>query len=247
MKFLNKLVLVNGGSRGIGAAIVRGFHQEGAKVIFTYKQNKDCAEELIESLGGDRIAAFAVDNENPEAIASFMAQISQEHRILDVLVNNAGIVTRGLIAQLTMEQWQQCFAVNLQAPLAFAQGGLRMLMRAKGSAIINISSVTADCVSVGLGAYCASKRALESLTQTMALEFASYKIRVNSIAPGLIQTDVSQETDSKTKDKIINEKTPMRRMGTAEEVAQTALFLASDAASYTTGSKFFVTGGRHLQ
>jgi len=246
IKFIDKIVIVNGGSRGIGSEIVKSFCNLGARVYFTYRNSKNAAQKIIEEYGANTVSAHCIDNNNLDSISSFVTDVGKKHKCIDVLVNNAGIVKRSLIPILSSKDWDESFSVNLMAPMVFAKAAVRYMRKSDNPSIINISSVTADRASRGLAAYCSSKSALESLTRVMAMEFANFSIRVNTIAPGFIETDVAKNTSDEYKRKILD-RTPLGRLGTTKEVSNTVLFLASSYASYITGSQIYVTGGRHLE
>lgn len=245
VEFKDKIVVVTGGSRGIGAEIVKAFASNGAIVHFTYQSNHDAAR-LVEESFPNQVKGHQVDGCHQEQVENFLKTVGKMHKKIDVLVNNAGLVIRSLLANLTLEDWDRSIQTNLRAPFLYCTKALRYLMKSDAPAIVNISSVTADRVSHGLGIYCASKAGLESISKVLALEYASYKIRVNTIAPGLIETDMSVMTPDEVKEKILK-KTPLGRMGKTEEVTNAVLFLASQKASYITGSQVYVTGGRHLE
>lgn len=241
----NKIVIVTGGARGIGASIVEAFAQKGALVHFTYKSNHEKALKLA-SKYPEQVFAHCVNSCNEEEVDNFVKQIGRQYKRIDTLVNNAGIVVRSLVANITPSEWEDSVNTNLRAPFWYCTKALRYLMKSENPSIVNISSVTADRASVGLSIYCATKAGLEALSKVMTLEYAAYKIRVNTVAPGLIETDMGESTSDEFRSKIL-EKTPLKRPGKPEEVANAVLFLASPYASYITGSQVYVTGGRHLQ
>lgn len=245
LDFKDKIVIVTGGSRGIGAQMVRSFCENGAIVHFTYKSSIKEANEIV-NFCKTRIFAHKVDSCVPSEIEDFILKIGKEHTKIDVLVNNAGIVIRSLLASLTEKDWTTSINTNLRAPFLYCTKAIRYLRKSDYPSIINISSVTADRASVGLGIYCATKAGLEALNKVLALELASYGIRTNTIAPGFIETEMSKNTSEEFKAKILS-RTPLGRMGKTEEIANVAMFLASPLASYVTGAQIYVTGGRHLE
>lgn len=243
MSFKDKVVLVTGGSRGIGREIVRQFCNEGAKVYFTYLSNVSQASQLVEELGGS-VKAFRVDGRKHEEVKNFVEIIGEEQGVIDVLVNNAAVVPKSLLPNTSLEIWNDTLHANLTSIFSYCTLAVKYLFRNRG-VIINISSLAADRPGKGAGAYSATKGAIESLSRTMALEYASFGIRVNTVAPGLIETDVAEEVTEKFKNDLLS-RTPLKRFGLPEDVSNAVLFLASNKANYITGTQLYVTGGRHI-
>lgn len=237
-----KLAFVTGGSRGIGAAICRAFAAEGAHVVLTYGGSKDKAEALAAEINkaGGKAEAIGCDASVMGETARVMRGVASQHGQIDVLVNNAGIAREVTLAKLTDEDWNKVMAVNVTAPFeAIRLAG--ELMRPGGS-IITIGSILGDRVpSPGLGAYCASKAAVQLLTKAAARELGRKGLRANVIQPGPIDTDMNP-ADGATAD-LQRMMVPLGRYGKAGEIASVAVFLASDESSFVNGTTIDVAGG----
>ena len=238
----NRVVLITGGSRGIGAELVRSFCSLGAKVYFTFKSNQQAAQEIMNSTGA---IGKKVDGSNEKEVKEFCDYVGKEHKVIDVLVNNAGSVPRALLVDTTVDVFKSAFLSNVGGVFNFSRSCLKYLLKSSYPSIINISSVASNRPNRGLGVYCCTKGAIESLSQVMALEFAPYKIRVNTVAPGLVKTEVSKDITDETKERIL-ERTPLKRFGEVQDIAGAVVFLASDMAKFITGIQLYVTGGKHL-
>lgn len=241
IEFCNKIVIVTGGSRGIGAEIVKAFAKLGAKVFFTYKSSNAKSKE-IELINTQSIFASSVDSSNCDQIKQFITQVGQKYGRIDIIVNNAAIVVKSPLNNLTIENWDECMNVNLRAVFLYSTQALPYLKKSEFASVINISSVRSDRPRKDFGVYCSSKAGLEALTKVLMLEFAPFKIRVNCVVPGLIETeDIESVTSDEFKQKILD--IPFSRAGYPSEIANTVLFLASPFASYITGSQLYVSGG----
>ena len=239
-----KTALVTGGSRGIGRAIALTLADYGADVAITYASSVDAAnsvKEEIESKGckGKAIQADAVKLEKAEGVIS---EITEDWEKLDILVNNAGITRDNLILRMSEEQWDQVIDTNLKSIFNYSKAVAKPMMRNRGGAIVNISSVVGLSGNAGQSNYAASKAGIIGFTKSYAKELASRNIRANVIAPGYITTEMTDELDEDVLE-AIKEDTPLSRAGDAEEVAQTVAFLASDLSSYITGETIRVDGG----
>ncbi len=241
IEFSNKIIVVTGGSRGIGAEIVKAFARLGATVLFTYKSS-DVNRYEVESTNKDSIFGFKVDSSDPEQIKAFFHKIKQDYSKIDILVNNAAIVVKSSLENLSVADWDVSMNINLRASFLFATQALPFLKKSQYASVINISSVRADRPFKDLSAYCITKAGLEALNKGLMLEFAPYKIRVNSIAPGLIETDDLENVKSNEFQHKISS-IPFARAGDPTEVANIVLFLSSPFASYVTGSQLYVSGG----
>ncbi|MBU3093584.1 SDR family oxidoreductase [Clostridium sp. CF011] len=246
--FSNKIVVITGGSRGIGKELVRAFAEANAKVYFTYLSNEEKAENVVSEFSeryNTTIKSYAVDGRSKEAVRNFMETVLTENNKIDVLINSAGYIPRGLFLNTTETVWKNTIDSNLNSVYNYCTSALKYMLLNKEGCIINISSVSACFPATGQAAYSASKGAIESLTKALALEYGKYNIRVNTIAPGLIETEVVKTISNKIKQEILK-RTPLGRFGRTEDVSNIALFLASENASYITGTQLLVTGGRHL-
>jgi 3-oxoacyl-[acyl-carrier protein] reductase len=248
VRFQGKVVLVTGGSRGIGKACALAFAREGATVIISYAGNEAAANETLQAVqaaAGGRGEARRFDVADTQAGAAAMAAILEEHGRLDVLVNNAGISIDGLAVRVKDEDWDRVLDTNLKGAFGLIRAAVRPMMKQRGGSIINLTSVVGEMGNAGQAAYSASKAGLIGLTKTLARELASRNIRVNAVSPGFIGTDMTAGLPEDTQKRML-EAIPLGRLGSAEEVAQVVLFLASDAASYVTGEVLKVNGGMYM-
>ncbi|MCH8522423.1 SDR family oxidoreductase [Glycocaulis sp.] len=237
-----KLAFVTGGSRGIGAAICRAFAAEGAHVVLTYGGSKDKAEALAAEINkaGGKAEAIGCDASVMGETARVMREVAGKHGPIDVLVNNAGIAREVTLAKLSDEDWNKVMAVNVTAP--FEAIRLAGELMNPGGSIISIGSILGDrAPAPGLGAYCASKAAVQLLTKAAARELGRKGLRANVIQPGPIDTDMNP-ADGETAD-LQRMMVPLGRYGKAEEIGTVAVFLASDESSYVNGTTIDVAGG----
>ncbi len=243
MKFKNKVVLVTGSSRGVGRATALEFAKEGAVVVVNYNNDENGANLVVDEIIkiGSKSVAIKCDVSNEEQVKSMIEKIISKFGKLDILVNNAAIVFDVPMFEKTIDQWQKTMAVNLIGPFLCAKYGSKYLLESKGN-IVNVCSTSGyNSFSPDSADYDASKVSLMSLTKNLAKELAPI-IRVNGVAPGWIDTDMNKDLP---KDYLEDEisKTSIGRMARPDEIAKTILFLASDDASYLTGSIVFVDGG----
>jgi 3-oxoacyl-[acyl-carrier protein] reductase len=245
--FKDKVVLVTGGSRGIGRSIAVGFAKQGATVIISYAGNEAAAQETLGLLqaAGSKGEAVRFDVADSAACASAVDALVKTHGRLDVLVNNAGVAVDGLVMRVKDEDWDKQLDTNLKGAFALIRAACRPMMKQKGGAIINLTSVVGEMGNGGQAAYSASKAGLIGLTKSVARELASRNIRVNAVSPGFISTDMTSYLEGETREKMIAA-IPLGRLGSPEDVAQAVLFLASDAAAYITGEILKVNGGMYM-
>jgi 3-oxoacyl-[acyl-carrier protein] reductase len=244
MDFSGKVVLVTGGSRGIGRACAVAFGKAGATVVLTYAGNDAAAEEAVR-LAGPRARAVKFDVADTAACARCVEEVLAREGRLDVLVNNAGVAVDGLAVRVKDEDWDRQLDTNLKGAFALARAAARPMMKQRSGAMVNLVSVVGEMGNVGQAAYAASKAGLIGLTKALARELASRNIRVNAVSPGFIDTDMTSKVTGEMRERLV-EAVPLGRLGTAEEVAACVLFLASDAASYTTGEVLKVNGGMYM-
>lgn len=247
MSFEGKVVMVTGGSRGIGRACAVAFGKQQATVVVTYAGNEAAASEtvkLVEAAGG-KGHAVRFDVADSAACAAAVDEVVKAHGRLDVLVNNAGVAVDGLVMRFKDEDWDRVLDTNLKGAFALVRAASRPMMKQKGGAIINVSSVVGEMGNAGQAAYAASKAGLIGLTKSVARELASRNIRCNAVTPGFIQTDMTAGLGGELQDKLLAQ-VPLGRLGSAEEVASAVLFLASDAAAYVTGETLKVNGGMYM-
>jgi glucose 1-dehydrogenase len=251
MKLQNKVAIVTGSATGIGKAIATAMAAEGAAVVIDYvgaATLADAAVEGIQSTGG-KVLAFPADVSDADQVRQLMQKAVDAFGRLDILVNNAGLEYKHPFTEFPLEQWQKIIAVDLTGPFLCAQAAAKTMIRQGGGGrIINISSIHEDVPMPTNAPYCAAKGGLRMLMRTIAVELAPHKITVNNIAPGAIYTpiDADIEADPKLEAQLMAE-IPLGRWGRPEEVASLAVFLASDAASYCTGSTFIIDGGMTRQ
>ncbi len=247
MKLQGKVAIVTGAATGIGKAIAMGMAKEGASVVIDYVGDPKLANEAaqgIQNAGGKAIAMEA-DISNPEQVNTLVQQSLKALGRLDIFVNNAGLEYKHPFTEYPFELWQKVIAVDLTGPFLCAQAAAKaMIAQGSGGRIINISSIHEDLPMPTNAPYCTAKGGLRMLMRTIAVELAPHKITVNNIAPGAIYTpiDADVEADQKFEQALMAE-IPLGRWGKPEEVADLAIFLASDAAGYCTGSTFFIDGG----
>lgn len=239
-----KVALVTGASRGIGRAIAIELAKAGAEVIINYLGSEEKAQEVkatIEGLGKKaHLARF--DVANPQEVIAAIKELEPRIGPIHILVNNAGITRDTLFLRMKLEDWEAVLRTNLFSAFYVTQAVLPLMLKARWGRIINISSVVAFTGNPGQVNYAAAKAGLIGFTKALALEVASRNITVNAIAPGYIETDMTEKLPEKVKEAFLQE-IPLKRAGLPEEVAHLALFLASDQASYITGAVFHINGG----
>jgi 3-oxoacyl-[acyl-carrier protein] reductase len=247
MRFVERVALVTGAARGIGNGIARQLLGEGATVVVVDLNQDDvdrACSGLAESCGADaagRVAGFACDVSQPEAVEALFRQVKERFDRLDILVNNAGITRDGLVGRMKFEQWQQVIDVNLTGTFLCCRHAAGLLRKSSAGRIVNMSSVAAGG-NIGQANYAASKAGVIGLTKTLAFEFARSHITVNAIAPGFIDTEMTRAVSEKAREQWF-ERIPLGRAGTPDDIAAAVAFLASDAASYITGEVLAVDGG----
>jgi 3-oxoacyl-[acyl-carrier protein] reductase len=249
MLLKDQIALVTGGSRGIGRAIVKAFAKEGAKVAFVFRGNQTAADSLVQEVAeaGNKALAIQGDVGDPGTPTQVLETLTKEWgERLDILVNNAGVIRDTLFVRMTEEDWRTVMSTNLDAVFRFCRAAAdRMVFKQRYGRIINISSIAADHVNKGQSNYAASKGAMNSLTRCLALEVSGRGVTVNAIAPGFIETDMSEAIRNKAGD-LIKKMVPAKRLGQPDDIAGAAVFLASPAASYITGQVLTVDGGLSL-
>lgn len=246
--FKDKVVLVTGGSRGIGRACALAFAQAGAStVLISYVGNEAAAQETVAQLqaAGAKAEALRFDVADSQACSQAVESIIKAHGRLDVLVNNAGVAVDGLVMRVKDEDWDRQLDTNLKGAFALIRAASRPMMKQRGGAIVNLTSVVGEMGNGGQAAYAASKAGLIGLTKSVARELASRNIRVNAVSPGFIGTDMTAHLEGETREKMMAS-IPLGRLGSAEDVAQAVLFLAGDAAAYITGEVLKVNGGMYM-
>lgn len=247
MKLTGKIALVTGGSRGIGRSIVEALAKEGAKVAFVYKGSEDAAKALASAQTAEGREVVAIQGD-VAAIADadrIVADVIAKWGRLDILVNNAGIIRDGLLATMEPDDWRAVIDTNLSSVYNFCHAAVRQMMSQRIGRIINISSVAAEYGNQGQVNYAASKGGIQGFTRCLATEIGRRNITVNAVAPGFIETDMTQAVRNAAESKI-KDSVPLRRLGKPEDIANAVLFLASEEASYITGHVLTVDGGLTL-
>lgn len=234
--------LVTGGSRGIGRAIVERLAGAGMDVTFTYLGNEAAANEVISENPGLKITAVKVDARESAAVRACVEAIVDRVGTIDVLVNNAGVIRDNLLPMLEDEDLQIVFATNIEGVFNFCRAVVPFMMSKRYGRIINISSVSADKGGRGQTNYAASKGAINSFTKSLAVEVGRRGIRVNAVAPGVIETEMSKGVRDLAGDEIISN-IVLKRYGQPSEIANAVWFLSSDLANYVTGQILSVDGG----
>ena len=242
-----KVCLVTGGSRGIGRAIVFALANAGADVAFTYLRNKEMAEQVCQEVGkkGVRCRAYQDDAASIDETERIVKQVIAELGPISVLVNNAGITRDKSFLKMTKDMWDEVIHVNLDGLFNTTHAVLPSMVDAGWGRILNLSSVVAQMGNFGQANYAASKGAVISFTETLARELARKNITVNAIAPGFIETDMTNRLPEVALAQV-QAMTPVGRLGKPEEVADAVVFLASPRSSFITGQTLGVNGGMHM-
>lgn len=243
MNLKEKVAIVTGSSRGIGKAIALELVQSGAKVVISGRNREriELVLKQIEGMGGEAISVSADVSKMDEASNLINKTLEKWERV-DILVNNAGITRDSLIIRMTNEDWQEVLNTNLTGTFNCIKSVTRQMMKQRSGSIINITSVVGIMGNAGQANYAASKAGVIGLTKTVARELASRNITCNAVAPGYIETELTEELDEKIKENL-RQQIPLERIGTIEDVAKVVTFLASDNASYITGQVINVDGG----
>jgi 3-oxoacyl-[acyl-carrier protein] reductase len=248
MQLKDKVAVVTGASRGIGRAIAIELAKRGAKVVVNYNASAGAAEEVVNAIkdaGGEAIAVKADVSKLDEAKALIKAATDTFGR-LDILVNNAGTTRDMLLAMMKEEDWDLVLATNLKSAFNCSKAALRPMMRQKYGRIVNITSVAGIAGNPGQTNYAASKAGLIGFTKSLAKEIGPRHITVNAVAPGFVETELTQDLPADLKEAALKA-TPLGRWGSAEEIAYAVAFLASDEAAFITGQTLSVDGGLAMQ
>ncbi len=247
MRLKKRVAIVTGAATGIGQAIAVALASEGAAVVVDYVGKSQLADETLQKIAAAGVQGISVeaDVSDPAQVQKLVEQAVGKFGKLDILVNNAGIEFKQPFLDFPFDLWQKIIAVDLTGPWLCAQAAARqMVKQGNGGRIINISSVHEDLPMPTNAPYCAAKGGLRMLTRTIALELAPHKITVNNIGPGAIYTPIDKDVEADPNmEKQLMAEIPLGRWGRPEEVAELAVFLASDAAAYITGSTHFIDGG----
>ena len=247
MKLLeNKVALITGGSRGIGKGIVEVFAAQGAHVAFTYNSSAEAANAMADELSqnGVIVKAYQSDAAQFDQAESLMTQVLADFGSIDILINNAGITKDNLLMRISEEDFDRVIEVNLKSVFNMTKAVQRTMLKQRHGSIINMSSIVGVQGNAGQTNYAASKAGIIGFSKSVALELGSRNIRCNVIAPGFIETEMTQKLDEATvqswRDGI-----PLKRGGTPQDIANTCLYLASELSSYVTGQVIHVDGGMY--
>lgn len=240
----NKVALITGGSRGIGEAIVRRFVQEGAKVVFTYRSSSEKSDKIVEELSaeGAEIIALQSDASSFSDSEVLIKTVLEKFGVIDILINNAGITKDTLMLRMGEEQWDSVIDVNLKSVFNLTKQVMRPMLKNRGGSIINMSSVVGVFGNAGQANYAASKAGVIGFTKSIAKEIGSRGIRCNAIAPGFIETEMTESLTDDVKANYIAG-IPLKKLGTGKDVADACVFLGSDMSQYVTGQVLSVCGG----
>lgn len=240
-----QVALVTGGSRGIGAAIVKALAGRGATVAAGYSRNSDAAERLQEALPEGQVSIHQGNIGEPEDAQRVVDEVLEQHGRLDVLVNNAGINEDKTIRKMTPDDWDKVIKINLNGAFYLSSKVLPHMLERGSGRIVNISSVVGEMGNVGQANYAASKSGLHGLTKTMALETAAKGITVNAVTPGFIATEMVTSMPDEALEKVVK-LIPVGRLGEPEEVARVVEFLADPDSGYITGTVVAINGGLNM-
>ena len=240
----NKTAIITGGSKGIGKGIVEKFAQEGCNIAFTYLSSESSAIEVeknAKSYGG-KVIKYKSDASNFDQSSELIENVIKDFGSYDILINNAGITRDNLLLRMDEDSWKKVIDINLNSCFNLTKCAIREFMKKKDGVIINISSIVGVKGNAGQSNYSASKAGINGFTKSIALELGSRNIRCNAIAPGFIETDMTNTGDGKLLENWI-ESIPLKRAGNVSDVANLCSYLASDKASYITGQIIKVDGG----
>ncbi len=244
MRFENKTVIVTGASGGIGASIAQSFGEEGANVIVNYNHNKEGAESVAEAINNSNGKAmiYQCNIADFKATADMVKATTDTYGGIDILVNNSGITKDQLMLRMTEEDFDAVIDVNLKGTWNMIKHVSRPMLKARQGRIINISSVVGAIGNPGQTNYVASKAGIVGMTKSLAKEFGKKQVTVNAVAPGFIETQMTNDLAPTIKEAYLSQ-IPLNRLGNVTDIAKSVLFLASDDASYITGQVIHVNGG----
>ena len=246
-RLINKVALVTGGSRGIGRAICERLAAEGAHVYVNYNSGAGPAEETVGlcKAAGGTAEAMGFNISESDSVDEAFKTIKEKSGQIDILVNNAGISKDGLFVRLKNDDWDKTLGTNLNGAFYCSRAAAKLMMKARTGRIINISSVVGEMGNAGQAPYCASKAGLIGLTKSLARELAPRNVTVNAVAPGFIETDMTDALSDNVKEDMLNG-IPLGRYGQAGEVASLVAFLGSESAAYITGQTISINGGLYM-
>lgn len=239
-----KVALVTGASRGIGRAIAEELASQGAYVIINYSGNEQAASEVLNTITkmGKRASLYRCNVGNYEEVKEMIDTIVKEHKTIDIIVNNAGITRDNLLLKMSEQEFDDVITTNLKGAFNTIKHASRYMLKQRSGKIINISSVSGIVGNAGQTNYSAAKAGIIGMTKAVAKELASRNITVNAVAPGFIQTDMTEALPDAMKEKV-SDSIPLKKMGQPEDIAKMVSFLASSQGDYVTGQVFKVDGG----
>jgi len=244
-QFKDKTILVTGASRGIGKGIAETLATKGAKVLLTYSSNKEAAQTVCDGLSGDGHQIYPLNLSDVESVESLAKVITEEHGPLYGVVNNAGITKDQLILRMKVQDFDDVIQTNLKGSFWLTKLLLKPMLKARVGSVVTITSVIGQTGNAGQTNYAASKAGLEAMSKSLALEVGSRNIRFNCVAPGFIETDMTNELSDDQRQAILN-RIPLQKLGQVSDVANAVSFLLSDQASYITGHTLSVNGGMYM-
>lgn len=244
VKLAGRIALVTGASRGIGRAVALGLARKGAVVVINYERNARAAQETLEEIvkAGGRAETAQFDVSDSGQVEQAVKKIVDQHEKIDILVNNAGIAIDDLLVRIKDEDWERVMRTNLGGTVNCTRAVCRSMIRERWGRVINIASVVGQIGNAGQSAYAASKAGIIGFTKAVARELASRGVTVNAVAPGFIETEMTERLSEKVREEYLRS-VPLGRFGTSGEVAAAVCFLASDEAGYITGQVIGVNGG----
>lgn len=245
MRLKGKKIIITGGSRGIGAEIVKLCAKEGAQIAFSYSHRRESAEALLKELPGEGHIIEALDIGSESSVDAFFDKAITTFGGLDGLVNNAGVTQDQLILRMKVDDFDKVINTNLRGSFLCTKAAIKPMLKARIGSIVHITSVIGQTGNPGQANYAASKAGIEAMSKSIALELSSRNIRSNCVAPGFIETEMTAALNDQQKAAIMD-RIPMGRIGKGADVAQACVFLLSDESNYITGHTVQVNGGLHM-
>lgn len=249
MSLSNKVAVVTGGSRGIGKGICLALARNGAQVVVNYTRNHAAAQDTVEQCQklGEKAIAVMADAGSSSDVQRMFRTVKEAFGRVDILINNAGVENVATFLELSEAQWDEVFNTNVKGIYLCSQQAAHMMKETGGGVVINISSTTAQQVWTGYAHYCASKAAVDMLTKCLAVELAPYAITVNAIAPGTVDTEMTQlDLSGDGMLDVVIRRTPVKRLGLPEDIARVVVFLCDGAGDWLTGEIITIDGGYRL-
>lgn len=240
-----KKIVVTGGSRGIGASIVKHLAEEGAQIAFTYSSREESAQQVAHTLPGEGHFYIKMDISNESSVNEAVDHILEKWPEIDGIVNNAGVTKDQLLLRMKAEDFDSVVNTNLRGTFLVTKAFAKSMIKARKGSIVNITSIIGETGNAGQANYAASKAGTVAFSKSVALELASRNIRVNNVAPGFIATEMTSVLSEDVKAKML-ESIPLKKIGEGNDVAQAVRFLLSDESKYITGHTLDVNGGMHM-